>query len=191
MVKLEQPPEHGERYYYLPWKGVGRPFVRVFVSASIAVVTPILLFGIIVNLIPLLTGEFAFRYLVRIATMMWGALVITLILSATFLMGRDIVVSQEGVWVEVQRGKGLFLDRGALSSAKIFPVPFLDLSGRRPSFTDTSYAVHVDSLTPFHRLIGLMHGLWLRPVFIVTPDHENYETLLERIRRMLVSEGGE
>lgn len=47
-----------------------------------------------------------------------------------------------------------------------------------------SFAIHVAGLTPFHSLVGLQYGLWFTPVFLVTPDHEGYETLLKKLKEL-------
>jgi hypothetical protein len=53
------------------------------------------------------------------------------------------------------------------------------------------FAVHVPGLTVLHLITGLYYGMGFCPIFLITPAHERYELLIERLKQAAIREGCE
>lgn len=97
----------------------------------------------------------------------------------------DIAIGEDDVWLHLIASWYLLVPKQSFEKMEISEVLYTGMQ-RHLKPHGRSFAIHVPGLTPFHRLVGLMHGLWFTPVFLVTPDHEGYETLLNKLKLMRV-----
>ncbi len=109
---------------------------------------------------------------------------------AGFVLGySDIAVGKEGVWCHLVASWYLLIPKQSFGAMKIYEVQYTGIK-RHLKSEGLSFAICVPGLTVFHRLVGLTSGLWLTPVFLVTPDHTKYEILLKKLKEMHASETG-
>jgi hypothetical protein len=101
--------------------------------------------------------------------------------SATFVTSADIELSEAGITLRPVRWWPVFVPWGAMQNATLrtiqTPLPY-----RRLGEDEWLLIVRVPGLTPVHRLAALYYGLGIFPMFVVTPDHEQHETLIARLR---------
>ena len=98
-------------------------------------------------------------------------------LISAYFFSQNINVTDEGLLIE-------FLWKDLLISwDKVIEIkpPF----GFLRSFRNQKYiyVVLTDALTPFHRLFGLIYGLSVKPAFIIYPTINEYQSLVETIKK--------
>jgi len=101
----------------------------------------------------------------------------TVMLINAYFYGQNITVTHDGLLVE-------FLWKDLM-------IPWDKVIEIKPAFgfLRTSRTkkyicvVLTDDLTPFHRLLGLLYGLSLKPAFIIYPSISEYELLVESITK--------
>lgn len=104
-------------------------------------------------------------------------------MTSVVLVYSDIAVGKEGVWCHLLASWYLLIPQQSFGAMKIYEVQYTGMK-RHLKPGGQSFAIYVPGLTVFHRLVGLTSGLWLTPVFLVTPDHSRYEVLLQRLKEM-------
>lgn len=95
----------------------------------------------------------------------------------------DIGVGNKGVWLHLFASWYLLVPKQSFRNMKINEVQYMGLT-RRPKPAEHSLAVHIPGLTFFHRFVGLAVGIGFTPVFLVTPDRDGYEVLLQKLKEI-------
>ena len=99
---------------------------------------------------------------------------ISMLISAYFF-GQNITVTDDGLLVEFL-WKDLFVPWDKIIEIK----PAYGFLGN--SRNTKIYVVLTNALTPFHRLLGLIYGLSVKPAFIIYSTISGYESLVETIK---------
>lgn len=101
---------------------------------------------------------------------------IVMLISAYFF-GQNITIIHEGLLIEFL-GKDL-----QVSWDKVIEIK--PTSGFLRSVKNRKYVfvVLTDALTPFHRFLGFLYGLSLKPAFIIYPSISEYDLLVETIKK--------
>ena len=98
-------------------------------------------------------------------------------LISAYFFGQNIDVTDEGLLVEFL-GKDLFVPWNKIIEIK--PAHGFWRNSRNPK---PIYIVLTEALTPFHRLLGLLYRLSVKPAFIIYPTISEYQSLVETIKR--------
>ncbi len=101
---------------------------------------------------------------------------------AAWVMSSDLEIGPEGVRVHLRNGRPRLIPWSAIRQAgvvEVKPAPLFHPS--RPD--DRAWVVVAQGLPLLYRLGGLRFGAALRPVFVITSDHERHTDLIERIRQ--------
>jgi len=99
---------------------------------------------------------------------------ISMLISAYFL-GQNITVTADGLLVEFL-WKDLFVPWDKIIEVK--PAYGFWRNSRNIKI----YIVLTDALTPFHRSLGVIYGLSVKPAFIIYSTISEYESLVETIK---------
>ena len=101
---------------------------------------------------------------------------IVMLINAYFY-GQNITVTHDGLLIEFL-WKDLLVDWD-----KVIEIKPLFGFFRKSRNQKHILVVLTNALTPFHRLLGLLYGLSLKPAFIIYPSISEYELLVESIRK--------
>jgi hypothetical protein len=126
-------------------------------------------------------------------TAMFFTWVFLLYLSESIVTLSDIALEDEGIRLQLLGSRSLLVPWQALREMTIKEVGAFPIYDRRRLLQRQQarvfIAIHVPGLTFLHLFTGLYYGLGFYPVFVVTPDHERYEILIERLKQAAIEQG--
>ena len=101
-------------------------------------------------------------------------------LISTYYFGQNITVTDEGLLIEFL-GKDLLVSWDKVDKVIETKPAF----GFLKSYRNQKHVcvVLTNALTPFHRFIGLLYGLSVKPAFIIYPTISEYSSLIETIKK--------
>jgi hypothetical protein len=113
--------------------------------------------------------------------------------AACIVLFSDITLEERGIRLHLLGPRSLLIPWEALRDATMSKIRAPDPDGRGRAFWQPRsyielYVVNVPGLTFLHRLAGRHYRIGY-PVFIVTPYHHRYETLLQRLRQAAIEQG--
>jgi hypothetical protein len=102
--------------------------------------------------------------------------------AAAWITSADMTTDRDGLRLALLLSNDTLITWEALRRAKIEKMsrPPLLFPLKKDA---EAYVIHVNSLGLPFRLTGIEYFQGTRPVFVVTSNHSNYETLLDQIRR--------
>ncbi len=104
-----------------------------------------------------------------IPDMLISSAFLIVLLTSAYFFAQNVTVTNDGLLVEF-----LWQDLN---------VSWDEIIEIKPTFRSRkTYVVLTNALTPFHRFIGLIYGLSVKPAFIIYPTISEYESLVETIK---------
>jgi hypothetical protein len=96
---------------------------------------------------------------------------------ATVVISADIAAGEAGIVLRLAAWRQISIPwqrlRGAAIRARDIPLPY-----RRKEEYERLYTVAAPGLSLVFRLAALYYGFGLKSMFVITPDHESFETLV-------------
>jgi len=192
-IPTKEPPPG--RFHFRPDMPDENNAFRVGLVIALPIAEAFLVFTLIASITT--TSPSGFEKLLGFLYAVYGICCVPLYVSHTLITLSDIMLEDTGIRLRIVGPWSVLVPWQALGEMTIKEVrciPPYEPRRRgllRRSEKRTLYAVHVPGLTIWHTLTGLCYGLGFCPVFIITPAHERYEALLERLKQAAIEQGAD